>query len=99
MDLVKSEQEQALPLSRLPLSQLETASTVLAAQAKAQIEARYVMAERHPRDLDVVRQRMLKECRRPVFAGVARYRKPIGKGVEGPSIRFAEAAIRLMGNI
>jgi hypothetical protein len=72
---------------------------VLAAQAKAQIEARYVMAERHPRDLDVVRERMLKECRRPIFAEVARYKKPIGKGVEGPSIRFAEAAIRLMGNI
>jgi len=77
----------------------ETASTVLAAQAKAQIEARYVMAERHPRDLDVVRERMLKECRRPGFAEVARYRKPIGKGIEGPSIRFAETAIRLMGNI
>ncbi|HEX8838444.1 MAG TPA: hypothetical protein VF748_15990 [Candidatus Acidoferrum sp.] len=30
---------------------------------------------------------------------MARYLKPIGKGVEGPSIRFAEAAIRLMGNI
>lgn len=57
------------------------------------------MAERHPRDLDVVRQKLLKECRRPGFAEVARYRKPIGKGVEGPSIRFAEAAIRYMGNI
>ncbi len=77
----------------------ETAATVLAAQAKAQIEARYVMAERHPRDWDVVRERMLKECRRPGFADVARYRKPIGKGIEGPSIRFAETAIRLMGNV
>lgn len=77
----------------------ETASTVLAAQAKALIEARYIMAERHPRDLDVVREKLLKECRRPGFAQVARYLKPIGKGVEGPSIRFAETAIRLMGNI
>lgn len=77
----------------------ETASAVLAAQAKAVIEARYVMAERHPRDLDAVRQKLLKECRRPGFAHVARYRKPIGKGIEGPSIRFAEAAIRYMGNI
>lgn len=57
------------------------------------------MAERHPRDLDVVREKLLKECRRPGFAQVARYLKPIGKGVEGPSIRFAETAIRLMGNI
>lgn len=30
---------------------------------------------------------------------MARYLKPLGKGVEGPSIRFAEAAIRIMGNI
>lgn len=66
---------------------------------KAQIEARYVMAERHPRDLDVVREKLLKECKRPGFAAVARYLKPVGKGLEGPSIRFVETAIRLMGNI
>jgi hypothetical protein len=47
----------------------------------------------------VVRQKLLKECKRPGFAAVARYLKPIGKGVEGPSIRFAETAIRVMTNI
>ena len=57
------------------------------------------MAERHPRDLDVVREKLLKECRRPGFAKAARYVKPIGRGVEGVSIRFAESAIRIMGNI
>jgi hypothetical protein len=57
------------------------------------------MAERHPRDMDAARQRMLAECRRPGFAKVARYNKPIGAGVEGPSIRFAEMAIRAMKNI
>jgi hypothetical protein len=72
---------------------------VLAAQAKALVEARYIMAERNPRDLDIVRAKLLKECKRPGFAAVARYVKPIGRGVEGPSIRFAETAIRLMGNI
>jgi hypothetical protein len=77
----------------------ETASTVLAAQAKAMVEARYIIAMRQPRDLDLVRQKLLKECHRPGFAEVARYKKPIGKGVEGPSIRFAEAAIRILGNI
>jgi hypothetical protein len=85
--------------SIMPPPHYETASTVLAAQAKAAIEARYVMAERHPRDLDVVREKLLKECKRPGFADVARYRKPVGKGVEGPSIRFAEAAIRVMSNV
>lgn len=77
----------------------ETAASAVAAQAKALVEARYVMALRNPRDMDVVRERMLKECRRPAFARVARYLKPIGKGVEGPSIRFAEMAVRCMTNI
>ncbi len=77
----------------------ETAATAVAAQAMAAIQARYVMALQRPRDWDNVRVKLLKECRRPTFAAVARYRKPIGKGIEGPSIRFAEAAVRCMGNI
>ena len=77
----------------------ETASSAVAAQAKALVEARYTVALHRPRDLDTVRERMLKECRRPTFADVARYRKPIGQGVEGPSIRFAEMAVRCMTNI
>ncbi len=78
---------------------VETASTALAAQAKATIEARYIMAERHPRDFDVVRAKLLKDCERPSFAEVAIYHKPIGKGIEGPSIRFAESALRAMTNV
>lgn len=82
---------------------IETASTAVAAQAKAMVEARYIMAIRRPRDMDVVREKMLKECRRPSFAAVARYVKPIGKDKtkwpSGPSIRFAEAAVRNMTNI
>lgn len=78
----------------------ETASTAVAAQARAQIEARYIVAMRNPRDWDNVRMRLLKECMRPGFAKVARYSKPVaGSKIEGPSIRFAEAAIRCMGNI
>lgn len=94
-------------LSKLPekltklseIYQPESTSMVLAAQAKAQIEARYVMAERHPRDYDIVRQKLLDECKRPNFARDARYKKPIGPGIEGFSIRFAETALRLMGNV
>lgn len=76
----------------------ETAISAVAAQARAIIEARYVMALQRPRDFDEVRTRILKECKRPRFADVARYLKPVGKGIEGPSIRFAEAALRCMGN-
>lgn len=77
----------------------ETAATAVAAQAKALVEARYTVALHRPRDLDVVRERLLRECKRPSFAAVARYRKPIGAGIEGPSIRFAETAIRCMTNV
>lgn len=77
----------------------ETASMAVAAQARAAIEARYIMALKRPRDPDAVRVKLMKECTRPSFAAVARYRKPIGAGIEGPSIRFAEAAIRCMTNI
>lgn len=77
----------------------ETAATAVAAQAKALVEARYTVALHRPRDLDVVRERLLRECKRPSFAAVARYRKPVGQGIEGPSIRFAETAIRCMTNV
>lgn len=78
----------------------ETSSTAMVAQAVAAIQARYQVALARPRNFDQVRVALLKECRRPFFAEVARYNKPIGKsGVEGPSIRFAEAAARCMGNI
>lgn len=79
----------------------ETASTAVAAQAKAMIESRYVMAMRNPRNMDQVRQDLLKECRRPSFANnkSALYNKPIGKGVEGLGIRFVEVALRCMKNV
>lgn len=77
----------------------ETASSAVAAQAKAAIEARWIVAMRQPRNLDQVRSELLRECARPSFAEVARYRKPVGQGVEGLSIRFVEAALQCMGNV
>jgi hypothetical protein len=89
--------------SQLPAPTSETAASVLAAQAKALVEARYLMAMHRPRDIEVARQKILQECKRPGFARAARYQKPIGKDRKkwptGPSIRFAEAAIRCMTNI
>lgn len=77
----------------------ETSSVALAAQAEAMVKSRFVVAMKMPRDIDDVRARMLQECRRPGFAAVAIYRKPIGEGIEGLSIRFAEAALRCMRNM
>lgn len=80
---------------------IESASSAVAAQARAMVEARYVMAMRNPRNWDQVRQDTLKECRRPSFARSKRayYIKPIGDGVEGLGIGFVEAAFRHMRNV
>lgn len=69
------------------------------AEARALVEARFVMARRFPRDLDDVRARIMREVERPGFAAIAWYKKPVGAGVEGLSVRFYEAAARCMGNI
>lgn len=80
----------------------ETASAMAAAQGKAQVEARYVMAMRNPRVWDQVRSDILNECKRPTFADnkSVYYNKPIGKdGVQGLGIRFVESALRHMRNV
>ena len=81
---------------------VETAASAMAAQAEALVKARMTVALARPRDIDGVRLKMLKECDRVGFADEAIYLKPMGgdnKALEGLSIRFAEAAIQLMGNI
>lgn len=79
----------------------ETASSAIAAQSKAMVESRYIMAMRNPRNWDQVRSDLIKECRRPSFAHnkSAYYVKPIGQGVEGLGIRFVEVALRCMKNV
>ena len=80
---------------------VETASTAIAAQSKAMVEARYIMAMQRPRNWDQVRQDLVAECKRPSCAHnkSAYYRKPIGQGVEGLGIRFVEVALRCMKNV
>lgn len=79
--------------------QAETAGSALAEQSKAAVQARWIMAMQRPRDIMRARELLLADCARPAFAAKAIYNKPIGKGVEGPSIRLAEAAARAMTNI
>ena len=88
-----------LTASAVAMSASESAAIAMATQQKAIVEARYKMALARPRDLDMVRQKMLKDASRPSFATVAIYHKPVGNGIEGPSIRFVESAIRNMTNI
>lgn len=87
----------------------ETSSTAMAAQAQAEITARYIVARDRPRDADTVRAKLLHECARPHFAARAFYSVPRGDKpgrltgtpgrIEGLSVRFAESAIRVSGNI
>ena len=73
----------------------ETQGTALAARAQAEVQARYIMAERKPRNIETFRVRLLAACQRPRFAEVAEYAKPVGgTTIKGPSIRFVETAIR-----
>ena len=47
----------------------ETASTAMAAQATASVQARHIMALKNPRDLLVVREKLLRDCSRPALLG------------------------------
>lgn len=78
----------------------ETSATAVAAREKAAVEARFVMALRQPRNFDKARQNILAACKRPRFAAKVQYAKPIGgRKVHGLSIRFAEEAGRIWGNL
>lgn len=83
----------------------ETISSVLAAQAEAEVKARYIVAMQRPRNIERVRQSLKQECERPGFADIAFYRLPPrskkrdAKPIQGLSVRFAEAAFRAMGNL
>lgn len=78
----------------------EMATTQTAELARATTEAQYLVALKRPRNEDVALQRMLRECKRPSFSDVAVYSIPIaGQRIEGLTIRFAEAAARVWGNL
>lgn len=92
-----------------PVLPTEIGATAAAAQVKALVEARFVLAIKNPRNMEQVRLDLLKECSRPAFCheefegkgNSALYRKPVGDGkfAEGLGIRFAEVAARCMGNL
>lgn len=78
----------------------ETTAIAAAEHAKASVQARYLVAMQRPRDLDDFRVRLLKHCKRPGFAAMAEYAKPVGGSkARGMSIRFVEAALQEFGNV
>lgn len=85
--------------SNLPTT-ADPAAIAAAETAKTKLQAAYQMALYQPRNVEQARQNLLSACRRPKFAEKAEYSKPVGGStIVGPSIRFAETAIREWGNI
>ncbi len=94
------------PTTPSAMSYVDPAAVAAAETVKARINAAYQMALYKPRNYDQSRVRILEACKRPGFAEKVQYSKPTGKdkhGKEtftiGPSIRFAELALREWGNI
>lgn len=89
-----------VPMGGTVLPYADPAAVAAAESAKARIQAAYTMAAYKPRSFMVSRQRILDACMRPSFAGKVEYSKPVGTSkVKGPSIRFAELALREWGNV
>ena len=93
------------------MQQVEHSAVMVATAARAEIESALILAKKFPRNQEQARIELLNACKRLKFAEKAKYRKPVGKKLneetkkweqtyaEGPSIRFAEEAIRAWGNI
>ena len=89
----------------------ETQATALAERAKAEIQARYIVAMQRPRTWETVWGSLIRECQRPSFAAAGVYRLKKGKKrdeetgalvdniIEGLTIGFARSAMRAMGNV
>lgn len=78
----------------------DPAAIAAAEAAKARIQSAYVVALNRPRNVDQSRDRILHACKRPAFAERVEFSKPVaGRQIKGPSIRFAELALREWGNI
>ena len=78
----------------------DPAAIAAAEGAKARIQSAYIMALNKPRNEDQARDKILEACKRPAFAERVEFSKPVGgRQIKGPSIRFAELALREWTNI
>ncbi|MEF2146682.1 MAG: hypothetical protein V3573_14645 [Desulfovibrionaceae bacterium] len=89
---------------------VDPGAVAAAESVKARIQASFIMAMQRPRNYMESRTRILDACKRPEFAQRVEYAKPQGKKqdengrwvnniIKGPSIRFAELAVREWGNV
>jgi len=93
-------QQDLMVQEKKALSYVDPAAVAAAETAKARIQSAYLMALNRPRSEDQARVRILEACKRPLFAERVEYAKPVGgRSITGPSVRFAELAIREWGNV
>jgi hypothetical protein len=111
--MTPQEQRGLVKREEFAATQVESSAEIqvagITARERARVEAMSIIAERHPRNWDTVRVRLLSHCDRPGFAEIARYCKPVGKKkvngkwedsfAEGLSARFAETARQEIGNM
>jgi hypothetical protein len=88
------------PLNRGSLEVIDPAAVAAAEAAKARIQSAYIMAMHRPRNTDQARDSILRACKRTGFAEKVEFSKPVaGKQIKGPSVRFAELALKEWGNV
>lgn len=69
-------------------------------RAVAEVQAKYVMARKFPRDQNAAYSAIISACKRPTLAEQSMYAYRRGAGmVTGPSIRLAEAIAQNWGNL
>jgi hypothetical protein len=96
---VDTAQEQGFGKS-LTHQRAEMAAVQVAKEAESQVNARFIMAMKKPRNEDKALARILNSCRNLHFADSAIYKKPVGNTtIEGASIRLAEEIARNWGNL
>lgn len=89
-----------MPNAPSQITYADPAAVAAAEQVKARIQAQFLMADARPRNYLNSRSRIMQACQRPAFAAKVEYSKPVGNSsISGPSIRFAELALREWGNI
>jgi hypothetical protein len=88
---------------------VDPAAVAAAEAVKARIQAAYIMALQKPRDENFAREKILEACKRPEFAERVEFKRQQGmvqvngkwepNYIYGPSIRFAELALKEWGNV
>ena len=104
-ELAHNDPQQAIPVQResapvMAYAGLDPSVARDAAQETALIKCQYDLALMRPRNIELVRQRIMKQCQIPTFARTAEYALPRGgKRIVGDTIRFAEAMVSAWGNL